>query len=70
MEFVICNLITFFVLLHELLDSSLGIDELLLAGKERVAVGADLHMDVRFGRARVDRIATGADDGRVDILGM
>src|SRR5579871_3022000 len=50
------------VLLQELLDAALGVHDLLLAGVERMAVGADLHADVLAGRTRLEGIAALADD--------
>src|SRR4051794_26889174 len=54
----------------EPLDPAPGIDELLLAGVERMAGGADLDVEVRLGRARVELVATRATDVRQHVIGM
>ena len=58
------------VLLVELVNTAAGVDQLLLAGVERVALGADFNGDVLTGRAGLDDVAAGAADGGVKILGM
>ena len=47
-------------LLGEPLDATLGVDELLLAGEEGMAVGADLQAQVGHGRPRLPCRAAGA----------
>ena len=44
----------------EALDASAGVDQLLLAGVERVAVGADLHVDVALGGTSHELVPAGA----------
>ena len=48
------------VLLVELINTAAGIDELLLAGVEGVALGADLNGDAGAGGAGLDGGAAGA----------
>ena len=58
------------VLSVELVHAAAGVDELLLAGIERVAFGADFNGDVLFGGTGLNHIAAGAADrGRI-IIGM
>jgi hypothetical protein len=52
------------VLLHETLDSTFRIHQLLFTGKKGMAVRADLNTDIFFGRPRVNFVATGASNGR------
>ena len=40
--------------------SATGVDQLLLAGVERVAGGADLDVNLRFGGAGIELVAAGA----------
>jgi hypothetical protein len=49
--------------LSETLDATGGIDELLLAGEERVAGVADFQTKLRFGGNRLEGIPTSADGG-------
>ena len=60
------------VLLLEALDAARGIDQLLLAGKERVAIGADFDADhFAFERgAGLKRIAAGAMHLHGMVIGM
>ena len=55
------------VLLAEALNTTRGVDQLLLAREEGVALGADVEMDLVLRRARLERVPAGADDlgGRV-----
>ena len=50
------------VFLVELIHAAAGIDKLLLAGVERVALGADFNRDVLPGGAGLDDVAAGAAD--------
>src|SRR5262245_52123866 len=50
------------VLAVETLDAASRVDQLLLAGEERVTRRADLDVDGIGGRARLDDIATGTHD--------
>src|SRR3989338_7415699 len=58
------------ILAAELLDAPCGIDELLLAAEERMAAGADLHVDRLAGRAGVVDRPARATDRAFDVLGM
>jgi hypothetical protein len=61
----------FAVLAAEALDAAGGIDQLLLAGKERVATRADFYADVALVcRARGKGAATGAVHAHFMIRGM
>ena len=57
-------------LLPETLDPSGSIDEALLAGEEWVALRADVRVDLRLGRAGLERIAAGALHRRRMVFGM
>ena len=52
------------VLPVELINAAAGVYQLLLAGVERVTLGADLNGDVLLGGAGLDHIAAGAANGR------
>src|SRR5262245_38986143 len=54
----------------EALDTSTGVDELLLARVERVALGADLDVQLGLGRAGHERVPARAVHGRQNVLGM
>ena len=54
----------------ELVNATAGVDQLLLAGVEGMALGADLNGDVLLGRASLYHFAAGAADGGLEILGM
>src|SRR6476469_10957989 len=54
----------------EALDPTAGIHELLLARVERVAVGADLDVELRLRRAGRELVAARAGDVREDVLRM
>ena len=58
------------VLLVELINAAAGVDQLLLAGVEGVALGADLNGDVLLGGAGLDDVAAGASDGGLLVIGM
>ena len=58
------------VLLVELVNTAAGVDQLLLAGVERVALGANLDGDVLAGGAGLDDVAAGAPDCGLIIFGM
>src|SRR5215510_10570227 len=57
-------------LLVEPLDAALGVDQLLPAGEKRMAGGADFKVQLRLGRARLERIAAGAADLDLFVLGV
>ena len=56
--------------LVEAINTSTGVNQLLLAGIERVALGADFHTDVLLGRTGSKGVTTGATDGGLFVLGM
>ena len=56
--------------LVEALDASAGIDQLLLAREERVALGADFNLDVLLGGEHLDHVAAVAGDGGLLALRM
>ena len=58
------------VLLIELINTAAGINELLLAGVERMALGADLNGDAGTGRAGLDSCAASALDNGGLIIRM
>ena len=57
-------------LVGEALDASTGVDELLLAGVERVALVAKLNLHLGHGSVRLEGVAAGARHRALDILGM
>src|SRR5439155_27153025 len=52
------------------LDPAAGVDELLLAGVERVAVRADLDVQLRLRRAGLELVPARAMHGREHVFGM
>ena len=61
----------FGVLAAEALDATRSVDQLLFAGEERVAVGADFRVDVAFVRgAGGEVVAAGADDANLVVIGV
>ena len=56
--------------LVEAINTSTGVNQLLLAGIERVALGADLNTNVLLGGASGKDIATCTADGGLFVLGM
>src|ERR671939_517797 len=54
----------------EALDAAAGVEELLLARVERVAVRADLDVQLGLRRSRLERVPARAGDRRQDVLGM
>src|SRR5690349_13420133 len=58
------------VALHELVDAALGIDQLLLARVEWVAVGADLDPDLRLDRQRLELVPARAAHRRGRVFRM
>src|SRR5947208_16070005 len=54
----------------EALDPAAGVHQLLLARVERVAVRADLDVQLRLRRAREKLVAAGAANVSDDVLGM
>lgn len=58
------------VFLAEAFHTSGGIYNLLFSGIERVAVGADFHLQIAAGRPGLDLVAAAAGDGYFLIFGM
>ena len=58
------------VFLSELFYSAGGIDEFLLAGKERVAIRANFHMDITHRGTGLGHMATRTGDRRRFVLWM
>ena len=56
--------------LLEAIHTAAGIDELLLAGVERVTLGANFNLDVLFGRTSLNNCTTRASDSSLFVLGM
>ena len=57
------------IALVEAIDASCGIDQLLLAGKERVASRTNFNVQVTFlGGASLERLAARAGDGNIDVF--
>ena len=54
----------------EAVHTSAGIDQLLLASVERMALGADFNVDLGLGGAGLDHVAARAGDGAVNVIGM
>src|SRR5476651_1911875 len=54
----------------EALDTSARVDELLLARIERVALRADLDVQLRFCGASDERVSARAMHGRKDVIGV
>ena len=56
--------------LVETVNTSTGVNQLLLAGIERVALGADLNADLLLSRTGSKDVATGATDGGLLVVRM
>ena len=56
--------------LVETINTSTGVNQLLLAGIERVALGADLNADVLLSGAGRKNVATGTANGGLFVIGM
>ena len=56
--------------LLETVDTTACINKLLLAGKERMALGTNFNTDVLLGRACLDNITASAGNRSLLILGM
>ncbi len=57
-------------LVGKTLDASTGVDELLGAGEERVALVADVDLQLALGGASGEDVAAGALDGALNVFGM
>ena len=58
------------VFLVETVNTSTGVNKLLLAGVERVTLGANFNLDVLLGRTSLNNCTTRASDSRLFVLGM
>ena len=56
--------------LLETVNTSTGINQLLLAGKERMALGADFNLQFGLDRPRLKRLTAYATDDGLAIFGM
>ena len=57
------------IALVEAIDASCGVDQFLLAGKERMTSGADLDVQIALlGGARLERLATSTGNGYIDVF--
>ena len=56
--------------LVETINTSTGVDQLLLAGVERVALGADFNTDLLLGGTGCEHVATVATDRSLFVFGM
>ena len=56
--------------LVETINTSTSVNQLLLAGIERVALGADFNLDVLLSGTGSKHVATSAADCRLTVLGM
>ena len=50
------------ILFQKLIHAAGGINQLMLSGEKRMALGADLDPDARLSRTGVDRLAAGANN--------
>ena len=57
-------------LLRKAIDAAFGVDQFLAAGEERVAVRADVEVEIFAGRTGLPRRAAGAVHGRFEIFRM
>ena len=58
------------VFLVETVNTSTGVNKLLLAGVERVTLGANFNLDVLFCRTSLNNCTTRASDSSLFVLGM
>ena len=56
--------------LVEALNTSAGVNQLLLTSVERMALGANFDVDLGLGGTSLDDVAASAGDGAVHLLGM
>ena len=56
--------------LVETVNTSTGVNQLLLAGIERVALGADFNTDVLLSRTGREDVTTGTANGSLFVVGM
>ena len=55
--------------LVEALNTSAGVDQLLLTSVERMALGANFDVDLGLGGTSLDDVAACAGDGAVNVVG-
>jgi hypothetical protein len=58
------------VTLFETLHSASGVDQLLLAGEERMAGGTDLRINFRLGGTSLENVTAETLNGHVGVLGV
>jgi len=63
-------ILKFFIFFPESFNATRCVDEFLFAGKKWMALGADFHTDIGFGRAYLDFIAACASDAGYLIFRM
>lgn len=63
-------LLIFGVLALESFDPARCIDQLLLTGEERMAIGAYVQVDLGLRRSGVEGLSAGAGDDRIDVVRM
>ena len=63
-------LLIFSVLALESFDAASCVDQLLLAGEERMAFGAYVQVDLGLRRSSVERFSAGAGDDRINVVRM
>jgi hypothetical protein len=69
-EYQVYNLLLETVLLVELVNAAAGVDQLLLAGVEGMALGADFNGDILLCGTGLDYVAAGALDGGLLVIRM
>jgi hypothetical protein len=64
------KILLLFILIHEALDPTFGVQELRFAGVEGMTVRANLYFDVLARRASFNHVSAGTANSRFTILGM
>src|SRR5690606_24998083 len=64
------GLFLFLVLVEEALDAAFSVDQLCLSGEKRMAIGADLDLDVRLYGASLDDVAACARNRGFNVFWM
>ena len=59
-----------FKTLVELIYASAGINEFLLTGEERMALGANFNSEITLGRFGINNFAACTSNGCIDVVGM
>ena len=65
-----CKALVDVVALLELVNTSTGINQLLLTGEERMALGADINLQLRLRAAGLKRLTAHAANDGLAVLGM